>query len=212
MNLAFVGPRADSFSLGVVLAQLVGLEIANAGAQDRQQQVRVLCRFLGRPSLDELPPDWRAHFRGVPQTVPFLDFSVVRVRFGAGAQDLLQQLLAWQPASRPSSSEVSNHVFPRGGRLLGLGPLGQPQKYQGRHAWTIRTACLDHDVLLWLQEEVSMDIVSGDPDSFGKYAIAGCTDMICEGSLCLAGAASRTWCLCRGLAHGLQPSETQIST
>ena len=183
MNLNDVGPRADMFSLGVVFAAMANLTFAFVGAEKTSQQLQALCQSLGHPGPDGLPKDWRPHFRGMPKAASRLDCTDLRLRHGAPAQQLLERLLEWLPQRRLSSIEASCHVFPRGGRLLGLGPLGEVETYEGqRHKWTARTACLDQDVLVWLQEGVSMDLVSGTPDAFGKYAIAGCTDEACEGS------------------------------
>ena len=182
-NALEVGPRADMFSLGVVLAIMVGFRFPFGNADTNVDQLIAMCKQLGRPVLDELPAAMHKLFRAIPRS-PAKGFGPgFRSTHGAPAEDLLERLLRWSPDARPSSLEASRHLFARCGSFSGVGPLGQVEVFDGkRHKWAVQSACLAPDMLDWLRAEIALEVlVSGTPDKLGKFSVAGCTDGNCKG-------------------------------
>ena len=69
MKGIIVEPRADVFSLGLVLAVVSGLQF-HCGGADLSSQLKALTKQLGKPSEIELasgPAAWRKHFIDMPQ-------------------------------------------------------------------------------------------------------------------------------------------------
>ena len=178
-----VGPRADLFSLGVVLAVMVGFKFPFGSAKTPAQQLQAMCKQLGRPLLEELPVSIRGLFKAITQSSAQGFGPDFRSTYGAPAEDLLERLLRWSPDARPSSLEVSHHLFARGGTLRGIGPLGRVELFEGkRHQWAVQSGCLAPDVLEWLRAELSLTVLtSGPSDEFGKFCVTGCTDTHCKG-------------------------------
>ena len=182
-DAAVLGPRADMFSLGVVLAVMLGFKFPYARTKEPRVQIKALCRQLGCPDHTELPAIIRGLFRGIVPSQAKGFGREVRCVYGVPAEDLLERLLRWSPDARPSALDVSHHLFPRCGSLRGLGPSGQVGLFGGkRHKWAVQTACLDVDVLTWLRAEITKKLASGTADKFGKFCVTGRTDTHCEGS------------------------------
>jgi hypothetical protein len=182
-NAAFVGPLADVFSLGVLLAASFGEKFMFVSSQDEKVQLRAWCRQLGCPRHDSLPKCLRSLFNGIKPS-PAVGFGPqLRAAYGSAAGDLLESMLSLLPDGRPSASEVPYHAFSRGHSLMGIGPLGQRSLFHGqRHDWGVQTGCLDPDVLQWLRADLTEGLVLGGADEHGKFAVTGRTDEHCDGT------------------------------
>jgi serine/threonine protein kinase len=132
MDLEVVEPRADIFSLGIVFAAIIGFKFPFQNAKRKAVQLQVLCQQLGRPRPTDFPAMWHSHLNGLQETASRPLSPIVSKKYGTAAHQFMSQALQWMPTRRPTGLEASCHLFSRGGRLLGLGPLCTSTTYGGR--------------------------------------------------------------------------------
>ena len=182
--------KADAFSLGMVLADVVGFNFAFSGAKNtvltQIDYITALFRQLGTPPAQ---PEWK-YFPADPPSFrrSAWPFETKRV-FGAKGLELLDQLLELQPLRRCSAEEALCHDFFRpcalalGGSALRLGasvsplqsqrcskdfelfPSRERECFQGaRHPWNALVGHVAPEVLEWLLADPSLARMAQDFD------------------------------------------------
>ncbi len=123
-----------------------------------------VCKQLGTPQDPQLTtlPRWPAKAPRFPQRPWPVD---VAKRLGASGVALLQDLLSWLPARRPTAAGVSAHAFLAPSRF-GLQTLPAPMgpndaapenSFQGsRHPWNICVGEMAVEVLDWLRDDEAL--------------------------------------------------------
>ena len=132
--------RADVWALGITVAEVSGLDFfkVNWRRADRNEKLRAAL--------------W--HTVGASPGASWPGFMLDTI--GSGGVDLLDDCLAWEPASRPSCASCSVHPFFFPSQLVGTEGLGLAPRFEGiRHPWTIISGYMHTDVLDWLRKDAS---------------------------------------------------------
>ena len=148
----------DLWSLGCVLAELGGLRFQEAcqeAGPTESGYARAVFQQLGTPDCPELTglPRW-------PRQLPRFDRKpwprTVVSRLGSAGQDLLEAMLGFVPALRPTAAQVADHAFVVPERFALRPPPGGEGEpcYQGaRHPWNLADGTLATEVLEWLRAD-----------------------------------------------------------
>ena len=140
------GPTIDTWSMGMVLAELTGMAWHKVGGKDAM--MAALPKHLGTPTPDVTSKwlDWRGW--GFHARVPWP--RAVRTFLGAAGEDLLDKLLAWDPGARVSSQAALEHPFFTPGAMM---TPGRAIFAGSRHPWSIVVGSLDVSLLQWLRQD-----------------------------------------------------------
>jgi len=139
----------DIWSFGLILAELgmAGKRFQEGSTRTAAAYAEAVFRQLGTPEDLELtllpswPPQAPQHAR---QPWPVW----------ASGVDLLDAMLAWRPAARPTAASVAKHAFTAPERFE---PHLQTLSYQGhRHPWNILVGTLAVEVLEWLRADAAL--------------------------------------------------------
>lgn len=102
------GPAVDVWAVGAIMAEMYLLRPLFPGTSE-VNQMKCICTLLGSPSEEEWPEGGR--FRASFPSVPSVPLSDVIPHASTEALHLLQALLHWNPAQRPSASEALKYPF-----------------------------------------------------------------------------------------------------
>ena len=155
------GPAVDLWSLGIMLCELGGFAFSHDTQKTTYSEVGLrtaLFQQLGTPTKDELTklnffPSAPPKFSRKPWPRPLYEL------LGAVGLELVDGLLSWVAAARPTCAAVLDHGFLNPDRfslggVLSDGTLASATSFTGnRHDWNVLTGVLSPEVLRWLRSD-----------------------------------------------------------
>ena len=145
----------DVWSFDMIFAEMAagGARFQEGSPVTAAVYAEALFRQLGTPDEPELTslPSWPQ--KVIQHTRQPWQKEVV-LRLGAGGVNLLDAMLAWRPAARPTAATVAKHAFTAPERFE---PHLRNACFQGhRHPWNILVGTTAAEVLEWLRADAAL--------------------------------------------------------